>query len=631
MTTPTQRRLLTGSTLVILAVLCLAAIVLSNALIRGARIDLTENRLFTLSDGTRQVITEIAEPINLYLFFSDRGAADVPQLRTYAARVRELLDEMVARSGGKLALTVIDPLPFSAEEDRATAFGLQAIPVGAAGETIFLGLAGTNATDGQVIIPFLQPDKEAFLEYDIAKLIHSLGSDSKPSIAVVSSLPIGPGFDPQTSGVRPGWAIFTSLQELFEVRLTTPAQLSTLAPEIQTVVLIHPKGLDETAEYALDQFVLRGGRLMVFVDPYAELDASGEDIETADAAQLGNRSSNLARLFAAWGVRYDPSQVLLDAEAALQVQAPDGSAVRHLAILGYGSKNLNQQDVISAELATLNFASAGAFAMADGAALSLDPLVQSSTNAALSAAERLRFLTDPATLFEGFTPSGTTYVLAGRLRGNAQSAFPERTGEAHLAQSTDPVDIMVVADTDVLSDRLWVQIQNFFGQQVMNAFANNGDFTINAVDNLTGSSALISVRGRATSARPFTTVEALRRAADDRFREKERELQAELVETERNLNALSQGDSDSQSTVLTAEQRAEIERFQARKLEIRRELRQVRRQLDADIEHLGNTLKLINIALVPLLLTIGALGFAWWRRRRAAHASALAGAQARSR
>jgi len=257
--------------------------------------------------------------------------------------------------------------------------------------------------------------------------------------------------------------------------------------------------------------------------------------------------------------------------------------------------------------------------------------VQSSTNAALSAAERLRFLTDPATLFEGFTPSGTTYVLAGRLRGNAQSAFPERTGEAHLAQSTDPVDIMVVADTDVLSDRLWVQIQNFFGQQVMNAFANNGDFTINAVDNLTGSSALISVRGRATSARPFTTVEALRRAADDRFREKERELQAELVETERNLNALSQGDSDSQSTVLTAEQRAEIERFQARKLEIRRELRQVRRQLDADIEHLGNTLKLINIALVPLLLTIGALGFAWWRRRRAAHASALAGAQARSR
>jgi ABC-type uncharacterized transport system involved in gliding motility auxiliary subunit len=616
MTTPIQRRLLTGGTLAVLAVLFVAIIVLSNVLLRGARIDLTENRLYTLSPGTLAVLAEIDEPINLYFFFSDRGTRDIPALRTYATRVRELLEEMVSRSGGKLRLSVIDPLPFSEEEDRATAFGLQAVPVGNAGETIFFGLAGSNSTDGQMVIPFFQPDKEAFLEYDVAKLIHSLNTTTKPVVGVVSGLPVGPGFDPQRRGMRPGWAFFQSLQELFEVRQLSPATLGAIPEEIKTVVLIHPKELSDEAEYAIDQFVLRGGRLLVFVDPNAELDESANDPENPSAAAFANRSSNLPRLFRAWGVNFDPARVVLDAAAALQVQSPTGAPVRHLAILGYRNPNMNREDVITAELGNVNFSSAGAFAMTEGAALALEPLIQSSTEAMLAPADRLRFLADPTTLFQDFVPTGTTYVLAGRLSGNAKTAFPERSGEAHLAESSGPVEIVVVADTDVLSDRLWVQIANFFGQQVMNAFANNGDFVVNAVDNLTGSSALISIRGRAISARPFTTVERLRRQADARFREKEQELQAELAETERKLNELQQRKDESQATVLSAEQRAELQRFQQRKVEIRRELRQVRRQLDADIESLGNWLKVINIGLVPLLLTAGAIAFAYWRRRR---------------
>lgn len=627
MTSNNQRRLFTGGTLALLALLFVALIVLSNALLAGFRLDLTENRLYTLSEGTREVIGEIKEPINLYFFFSDRGTTEFPAIRTYAVRVRELLEEMAAKSDGKLKLTVIDPAAFSEEEDRATQFGLQAIPVGSAGETIFFGLAGTNSTDGRMVVPFFQPDKEALLEYDIAKLIYSLNSTTKPVVGVLSSINIGPGFDPARQNLRPGWAVSQSLEEFFEVRQLSAATLTAIADDVRTVLVIHPKELSDDALYALDQFVLRGGRLLVFVDPNAELDESAADPENPSAAAFANRSSDLAPLFRAWGLDFDPNQVLLDGAAALQVQAPNGAPIRHLAILGYRAESMSRDDVITSGLGTVNFSTAGVISEADDAALRLEPLIQSSVESAFVPSERVRMLVDPSALFEGFTPSGRTEVIAGRLSGTARTAFPDRAGEGHLAESKAPVEIVVVADTDVLSDRLWVQVQNFFGQQVMNAFANNGDFAINAVDNLTGSSALISVRGRATSARPFTTVETLRRQADARFREKEQELNAELAETEEKLNALQQGKDQNQATILSAEQRAELARFQARKVEIRRELRQVRRQLDADIEALGTRLKLVNILLVPLALTIGALAWWWWRKRRTSN-RAGAGANA---
>jgi ABC-type uncharacterized transport system involved in gliding motility auxiliary subunit len=620
MTTQNTRRALTGGTLAVLAVLFVAVIALSNNLLRGARVDLTENKLYTLSEGTVKVLADIEEPINLYYFFSDKGTAQIPQIRTYATRVRELLEEITRRSGGKVKLTVIDPLPFSEEEDRAAGFGLQAVPTGPAGETIFFGLAGTNATDGQMVIPFFQPDKEAFLEYDIAKLIHSLATTTKPVVGLMSELPIGPGFDPQTRQMRQGWAVYQSLAELFELRTLDPQATATIDDAIKTVVVVHPKSLSEDAQYALDQFVLRGGNLIVFVDPNAEQDAMAEDPSNPSAALFANRSSNLERLFKAWGVAYDPSKVVLDAEYALQVQTQTGVPVRHLAILGLRQQAMNQQDVVTAQLGTLNLSTAGSLRMADDAALTLEPLLQSSAQASTIDVERVKFLPDPSSLFADFTPVGESYVLAGRLTGTAKTAFGERGGANHLAESKQPVNILLVADTDLLSDRLWVQVRIVFGQRIMNAFANNGDFVANAVDNMTGSSALISIRGRATSARPFTTVEALRRGADDRFRATERKLNEELQETERKLNELQRARADDSSMLLSPEQKAELERFQKRKLEIRKELREVRRQLDADIEALGWRLKLLNIALVPLLLTAGALGFAWWRRRRPAAA-----------
>ena len=616
-----NRRTLTGTTLVVLALLFIASVVLSAVLFRGARLDLTANRLYTLSDGTRAILSRLEEPVQLTFYFSESATGDIPQLRTYATRVRELLEEVAAASKGKVQLEIIDPQPFSEEEDRATEFGLQAVPLGQGAGSLFFGLAGSNSTDGQMAIPFFQPDKEAFLEYDVAKLITGLSGEDKPVVGVLSTLDIGPGFDPAARRVTDGVVVYDEMRKLFDVkRLET--NVSKIEDDIQLLLLVHPKGLSADTLYAIDQFVLRGGRLLVFVDPHAEMEQAGQGVDPTQA-MFETKSSDLKELFAAWGVQYNPDEVVLDAQVALQIQTQaDQPPVRHLGILGLTPEQLNQDDVVSAQLGTVNLSSVGHFSQAEGATTTLQALAQSSGSAATVPAERLRFLPDPEQLFEGFTPTKERYVLAGRLGGKVKTAFPDRGGEGHLAESKDEVAIVLVADTDLLADRMWVQVQQFFGQKVMNAFANNGDFVINAVDNLVGSTDLITVRTRPSSARPFTTVEALKRQADDRFRSKEQELQAQLTETEQRLTELQSSRNDQGSTLLTPEQSAELERFQDEKLRIRKELRQVRRQLDADIEALGSRLKFINIAGVPLLVTLVAIGFAVLRARRRKEARA---------
>ena len=610
-----NRRALTGSTLFVLAAVFIALLMLSSLLFRGWRLDLTQDRLYTLSEGTRNLIGKIDEPVRLRMYFSESAAKDYPALRTYANRVREMLEEMVAVSAGKLSLEVLDPQPFSEDEDRATAAGLQAVPLGASGESLFFGLAGSNALDGQAAIPFFQPDKETFLEYDIAKLISSLAEPERPVMAVISGLNIKAGVDPATGQMTQGWVINEELSKLFTVR-ALESNVSQIAEDVQLLALIHPKQLSEDTLYAIDQFVLRGGRLLVFVDPNAESEQQGAGNDPM-SAMFADKSSNLQTLFKAWGVQFDPAKVVLDAENALQIQTqPDAAPQRHLAILGLASEDLNQQDVISAQLKTLNLSTAGFISLAEDSPLQLEALAQSSGNAATIPTERVRFVADPRELFADFNATGDRYVLAGRLSGSLKTAFPQRSGEAHRAESEVPASIVVVADTDILTDRLWVQVQSFFGQRVMNAFANNGDFVINAADNMVGSSDLIQIRARGSSSRPFTTVEALKRQADDRFRAKEQELQSQLDETERQLTDLQAQKTEGNAMLLSPEQQDAIERFQAEKLRIRKELREVRHDLDSDIRRLGNKLKFINIAGVPILLTALALCFGWSRARR---------------
>ncbi len=615
-----NRKTLTGTALAILAVLFVALVLISNQLLRGARMDLTEGSLYTLSEGTRNILGKLDEPIHLTLYFSDKATADsnradVRGLRLYFDRVREMLEEMSARAGGQLRLDVVDPLPYSEAEDSAAAAGVQGIPLGPAGEKIFLGLAGTNSTEGQAVIPFFDPGKESLLEYDVAKLIHDLGTSKKPVVGLLSGLDMAAGFDPQTQRMREPWAAYQQLSQLFDVMPVNASGLKAIDPAINLLIVVHPKQLNEDAQYAIDQFVLRGGHLMVFVDPEADMDMGGADPANPMAAMLASKASDLPALFKAWGVDYDASQVVLDRAHALTINA-GGGPVRHPAMLRFGAADLRQDDVITANLDTLHLATAGAFKLAKDSSARLTPLIVTGDQAMTVPDERIKFLSDPASLLTDYKPSGERYVLAARLQGTFKTAFPQRTEAGHLAEAKEPGEILLVADTDILSDRLWVRIQNFFGQKILNTFASNGDFFINAVDNLSGTTDLISIRGRGTSTRPFTRVEELKLAADDRFRVKEQELQQELSETERKLAELQSGKAKDDKFVLSPEQQKELENFLKRKLEIRKELREVRRQLDADIDNLGTRLKFINIALIPLLLTLGAFGYLIWKSKR---------------
>ena len=617
-----NRKTLTGSALALLAMLFVAVVLISNTLFRGARLDLTQNGLYTLSQGTRNILGKLDEPIHLSLYFSDKATAesnraDVRGLRLYFDRVREMLEEMSSRAGGKIQLEVIDPLPFSEAEDRATAASLQGIPLGPSGEKVFLGLVGTNSTDGQAAIPFFDPGKESFLEYDVAKLIHELTTVKKPTVGLLSGLPMTAGFNAHTQQMGEPWAAYQQLSQLFEVKSLDAETLQSIDADVNVLVVVHPKQLKEDAQYAIDQFVMRGGHLMVFVDPNAELDNGGADPTNPMAGMMASKASDLPQLFKAWGVEYSASDVVLDRAHALTVStSPAAPPARHPGILRFAQADLKRDDVITANLDTLHIATAGHFKLAKDSPSKLTPLLQTGDQAMTVPTERIKFLGDPSTLLNGFSPTGERYVIAGRLEGKFKTAFPGRSGAGHLAEAKDNGAILLFADTDMLSDRLWVRTQNFFGQKLLNTFASNGDLFINAVDNLGGSSDLISIRGRGTSNRPFTKVEELKLAADDRFRIKEQELQNELTDTERKLADLQSGKSKDEKFVLSPQQQKELENFLKRKLEIRKELREVRRQLDADIDRLGSWLKFINIALVPILVTLGTLGFMGWKTTR---------------
>ncbi|HEX7081116.1 MAG TPA: Gldg family protein [Gammaproteobacteria bacterium] len=655
------RRRIGYSTLVVLLLVFVAAVMASNTLLKGMRLDLTENNLYTLSPGTKSLLAGLDEPINLYLFFSDEETADIPFIRTYEVRVRELLEEMAASSNGMLRLEVVDPEPFSEEEDRATQFGLQPVNLGTLGENVFFGLAGTNGVGDEAAIPFLQPDKEPFLEYDVARMIYSLAHPEKPVIGLLAGVPMSGGFDPTAGRPSSPWVITQQVRQLFEVR-TLPSSLESIDADVDVLWLVHPSNLDEKTLYAIDQFVLRGGRALIFVDPLAEIASAAAGPSGFGAAN----GSNLDRLFDAWGVEFSADQVVVDNVYALSVNTGFGTRpVRHIGLAGLDAQAMDQEDVITAGLETINVGTAGHFTDADeDGGVTLTPLLTSSPEAALMPAARFQFLADPGDLLNDFSPTGERYVLAARLEGPIKSAFPdgppgddeaadedeadaeqngaededaapEEAAEAeasaadsdgadeegegtdaggHLA-SAENVNVVLVGDVDVLSDRLWVQRQSFLGQQLITAFASNGDFVTNALDNLSGSAELIGLRSRATYSRPFTTVEALRREADAKFRATEQRLQAELDETERRLSELQSQRDDATSVLMTPEQQAEIQRFLDQQVRIRQELRAVRRNLDRSIEQLGTTLKVLNIGVMPLGLTLLTLLVFHLRRR----------------
>ena len=631
MSTASQRNISTSS-LLLLALAFIAAIIISNQLFGGWRIDLTDNRLYTLSDGTEQILENLEEPINLYFYYSDKATENAPTIRSYANRVREMLDEFRLAANGNINLFVIDPLPFSEDEDRAAQFGLQGVGIAGSPDAVYMGLAGTDSIDNEEIIPFFQLDKEQFLEYDIAKLVSTLANPERKVIGLISGAPMSGSFDPQTQQMIPAWVIYEQVQQLFELR-DLGADIDVVDDDVSMLWIVQPKSLSNSMLYAIDQFILKGGTAMIFVDPLAESDPAAPIQGMPPGMPPQGQNSDLPTLFGAWGLQFSPNDVVADAQLALPVSAgPAGRPMRHPGLLGITEAQLNSDDVITADLNTINVGVAGHLSIAEGSAATMEPLISSGTASGIVAASRFSFLQDPSSLLDGFIPSGETYVIAARISGSLPSAFPDgppATGVSpeddsesagpdtagHLSQSTDSVNMIVVADVDILSDRLWVQQQNFFGQRIANAFASNGAFVVNALESLLGSAELIAVRSRATYSRPFTKVEELRVEAEAEYRETEQRLQSELAETERRLGELQSSREDTGNILMSPEQQTEVDRFIDQRAAIRKELRAVQRNLDKNIEQLGTRLKIINTALVPTLLTVFVL-FAVWRRSR---------------
>lgn len=655
-----SKLLFSGKGLVITAAFLLLSVALISVFPR-LRIDLTQDSLYTLADGTRNIVSTLDKPVDLLFFYSEEATADVPQLRTYGTRVQELLEEMAIASEGNVTYRLIDPVPFSEEEDLAVEYGVQRVPLSEGGEEVFFGIvaldpASIPAEDANAVelaqagekifetIALVRPDQEEFLEYEVAKLITQVANPTPPVVGFLSTVPVDGGMNPDTMRPVSPLMIMDTIRQLYTARRVAP-DATSIDEDITILMLVHPQELSEQTQYAIDQFVLRGGKVLAFLDPNADSQAQpGQD---GVPVARPNQASDLERLLAAWGVQFDNTRVVADREQALLVNLGDSTRpVTHYGMMGLARGSF-AGDIVTTGLQVLNLSSAGAISAREGATTTFEPLVQSSADAGLMDAPLFKALTDPTILLDEFQATGERYTMAARISGVVQSAFPEgrpladepaaeaaaATADAtaeptptptatpeepqapHLSASNGPVNIIVIADSDLLNDRLWVQIQSFFGQRIGQAFASNGDFIMNALDNLSGNAELVTIRSRGRYARPFLTVMELQREADLRLREEETQLLQNLQQTEAQIAALSSTQDGNQ---LSEEQRAEIARFNEQQLETRRRLREVQLQLNQDIERLGSVLKFVNTALVPIILIAVVLLLGWLRGRRRA-------------
>lgn len=651
--------------LALAAITLLSINLIASEMFGGWKADLTEDRLYTISPGSVAVLKTIEEPIKAQLYFSSKLGQRAPSLARYYDRVRTMLEEFQRISAGKLQLEVVDPEPFSDVEEKAMAAGLQGQRLNAEGEIGYFGLVATNATDDEQIIEALSPDRENFVEYDITKMIYALSHPKKRLVGIMTSLPLEGGENPMTKQPTEPWIVMSQIREFFDVEVLDQAT-KEIPGRIDVLLVAKPTQLTPEAAYAIDQYALKGGKLLVMVDPMAE------------AAQLellqkqGNGNAEIEKLLAGWGVGYDGKKVAADIRHARRVQfgrSGQGAVTDFVSWLSLGKDSLDQADVLSQGVETLNLASSGFLTALPGATTRMTPIIRTSTEAMEIKTEQVGMSADPVALLRNYKPGGKALDLAVRLSGETKSAFPNgdpaiaakgddkkdeskkdaKADEAKPADAAAPataeaktdakpaddkaaaaslapapgskhvasgrITAIVVADTDLLSDRLWVDRREMLGQRFLSPTASNGAFLIGALENLSGSDDLIALRGRGIQERTFTLVEDLRRDAERQFREKEEALTAKLRTVEEELKKL-QTTAATANTLASEQEKAAIEGFTNQMIETRRELRQVKLSLSQSIDSLDNFLKFANIALVPLLIAAGGIGWSIWRTRR---------------
>ncbi len=575
------------------------------------RTDLTSEKLYTLSQGTRQVLSKLDRNVTL-MFFYNGSSPEIPApLKAFAQQVEDLLDEYRLAGGGLVKIEQYDPKPDSDAEDLAMRFGVnpQAVTVG--GGMLYLGLVAVSG-DLQAVIPLIDPRTEQLLEYNITRMIYRVTTTRKPVLGILSPLPVmGSQPTPMMPGQRPRqeppWAAFAELNRDYSVRPLDPS-VETISNDIDALLVVHPKNLEDKTLFAIDQFVLRGGRLLAFVDPLCVSDQEPAGMSPFNMG--GSRSSSLGKLFDAWGLTYNPGKVVGDLQAMTPLRNQDNTVENNPLYLSLRNPNMAADEIITSPLDLVLMVMAGGFGNESAEGLRLKPLIQSSEQTALTDAMMLQF--NPTAFKRDFQQSRKVYNLAVRLDGTFKTAFPDglpveadgtntpagaRDG---LQSSSKPGTVMLVADADLLSNDFCVRDIGFFGLQ--QAINDNMNFLANLIEQLAGSEDLIRIRCRGSSQRPFTRVLALQVEAQKKWMEQEQRLEKNLAETQQRMQELQSSKDEKQRFVLSPEQDRELEGFRMEVLKYKAELKRVRRNLREGIESLGMKVKLINILLVPFVV-----------------------------
>ena len=586
------------------------------------RIDLTAEKAHTLSAGTKAILAKLDTPVQIR-FYCTKNAANMPAfLTTYAQEVDDLLDEYKQASKGKIEIQRLNPEPDSDAEDSARLDGIEPQPL-RTGERIYLGLSVTMLDQKQAI-PFLVPARERLLEYDISRAIARVMTTEKPVIGVMSALPVMGQASPmmmQRGQNQPAWALIDELKRDFNVKEVEMAA-DKIADDIKLLLVIHPKAISESTQYALDQFILRGGKLVAFVDPFCALDRTSPQTGMMPPASV----STLDKLFKAWGLNFETSQVVADMEHVAQLQQGPNPAV-----LALNESSVNKDDVVTADADNLVMAFAGAFS---------GPLTDGLTRTVLIRSSKRSQLVDPMMaamsgeqITSNFVSSGTEYSLAIRLTGKFKTAFPEgkpkpaqanakqkpeeKSAEKSLKESAQPTSVVLVGDADMIQDQLSIQTIQGLGQRLIMPINSNLAFAQGAVEQLAGDSNLIAVRSRASRERPFTVVQKLQADANANYQSKIKELEQNLAETQRKVNELQKSKEGGQRFILSPEQQQELSNFRKTEADVKVQLKEMRRKLRAEIDSLENRTKWLNIALMPAVVIIAGFVLAAMKRRRA--------------
>lgn len=620
------------SGLLAVAALLLLINLVSGMFLKNIKFDMTADRLYTLSEGTQNLLENLDEPVTLKLYFSEKLFSSSPALVTYAKRVRELLEEYEALSDGNIELLIKNPEPFSDEEAEAMHYRLQGIPVDAAGSLAYFGLAGLNSAGNWKAISYFQSDQEDALEYELSKLIYGLTNPRRPVIGLLSKLPIdGSAANAYVEKSRE-WFVLSQLKRSFDIK-HLDVDIQRIPENVDVLMLVYPRKLTDKTLYAIDQYVLGGGRALLFLDAFSEADIKIEKLSSAvDDYSTPIRDAIPHKLLDAWGVEMVERFVAADRSAATRIKSRIGGLekgeVDYVAWLTLREQNFNSTDFVTRKIQNMVMASSGVLRKkvqvgTDMAETQFSPLIETSDQSMPIDAASIQFFTSPEELLQMYIPGGEPFTLAARVSGNVKSAFPEGVEgvdqSQRLTESVEPVNIILVADTDMLRDMFWVDFQDFYGKRAAVPRADNDTFVINALDNLSGSNDLINLRSRGRSARPFIKVANLRAAADQEYRIKERILQEKLSETGHKIKQLQQEVTDNSGQLTISPQQLEaINKFRAEHIEIRKQLRNVQHALSKDIESLGAKLKVINIALIPALVILLAVILGVMRLKRAA-------------